>query len=201
MISHNSSITQVCALVQEELSAAGFIKAASDASLAQKVASKTKKRERRSDKASQTDAFRVFSSPGGLQVTRTLGHHRSGRSGNLHAVFPDADMIDTGHQVLVGRNNRSNDELTHRVARPTDVWLHARGVAGAHVLLRVPNDAPDAVSLADLQFAADLAAFFCKVPGVQSRPPMLHANNSIRFICIAKLISCTRRLVLTARYQ
>ncbi len=72
-------------------------------------------------------------------------------------------MASRALQVLVGRNNRSNDELTHKVARPTDVWMHARGVAGAHVLLRVPNDAPDAASSPDLQFAADLAAFFCKV--------------------------------------
>ena len=39
-------------------------------------------------------------------------------------------------QVLVGRNNKQNDELTNRVAKAGDVWMHARGFPGAHVLLR-----------------------------------------------------------------
>ena len=41
-----------------------------------------------------------------------------------------------GVQVLVGRNNKQNDELTNRVAKAADVWMHARGCPGAHVLLR-----------------------------------------------------------------
>ena len=53
---------------QEELSAAGYMKAASDASLAQQVAAKTRKRERRAGKTAGLEAFRVFSSPGGSQV-------------------------------------------------------------------------------------------------------------------------------------
>lgn len=35
-----------------------------------------------------------------------------------------------GFSILVGRNNRQNDELTHSVAKPADVWMHARGVPG-----------------------------------------------------------------------
>ena len=66
-------------------------------------------------------------------------------------------------QILVGHNNKQNDVLTHSVARPTDFWMHARGVAGAHVLLRVPNDRKEAVPDADFQCAADLAAWFSKV--------------------------------------
>jgi predicted ribosome quality control (RQC) complex YloA/Tae2 family protein len=35
-----------------------------------------------------------------------------------------------GFQILVGRNNRQNDELTHSIAKAADTWLHARGVPG-----------------------------------------------------------------------
>jgi len=35
-----------------------------------------------------------------------------------------------GFHILAGRNNRQNDELTHSVAKPADVWMHARGVPG-----------------------------------------------------------------------
>ena len=41
-----------------------------------------------------------------------------------------------GHEVRVGRSARANDELTFHHSSPTDVWLHARDVAGAHVILR-----------------------------------------------------------------
>ncbi len=43
-----------------------------------------------------------------------------------------------GRRVLVGRGAKDNDALTLSVARPQDLWLHARGVAGAHVV--VPMD-------------------------------------------------------------
>ena len=36
----------------------------------------------------------------------------------------------------MGRNNKQNDELSSRVAKAGDVWMHARGCPGAHVLLR-----------------------------------------------------------------
>mmetsp|Transcript_11266 Transcript_11266/g.22679 ORF Transcript_11266/g.22679 Transcript_11266/m.22679 type:complete len:707 (-) Transcript_11266:2353-4473(-) len=57
-------------------------------------------------------------------------------------------------EVLVGRNNRQNDRLSFQTARAGDLWFHAAGVPGAHVLLRTTN--PDEASL---QFAADIAAF------------------------------------------
>jgi len=41
-----------------------------------------------------------------------------------------------GWLVLVGRNNRENDLLTHREAAAEDIWLHAAGVSGSHVILR-----------------------------------------------------------------
>lgn len=40
-----------------------------------------------------------------------------------------------GMKILVGRGAADNDRLTTKVARPHDVWLHARGVAGAHVVI------------------------------------------------------------------
>lgn len=41
----------------------------------------------------------------------------------------------TGARILVGRSSEANDELTFRIARPFDLWLHARGVPGSHVIL------------------------------------------------------------------
>ncbi len=66
----------------------------------------------------------------------------------------------TGHKIWVGRNNRSNDELTFRYAKGNDLWLHARGVPGSHVL--IPLQRNEEVSQDLLIDAATLAAYFSK---------------------------------------
>ena len=41
-----------------------------------------------------------------------------------------------GFDILVGKNNTQNDELTLRTAHPTDIWLHTKEIAGSHVIIR-----------------------------------------------------------------
>lgn len=60
-----------------------------------------------------------------------------------------------GFEVVVGRNARDNDKVTFGVGRSRDVWLHAQGYRGSHVIIRsggaeVPFDT--------VLFAARLAA-------------------------------------------
>lgn len=66
-----------------------------------------------------------------------------------------------GLEVRVGRGSRANDELTFRHSRPSDVWLHARDVAGAHVILRWDrtDENPPASAIAE---AAVLAALYSR---------------------------------------
>ncbi|MEH2414361.1 Rqc2 family fibronectin-binding protein [Nostoc sp.] len=65
-----------------------------------------------------------------------------------------------GFEVLIGRNNRQNDQLTFRVAGDYDLWFHAQEIPGSHVLLRLE---PGAVAEeADLQFVANLAAYYSR---------------------------------------
>lgn len=45
-----------------------------------------------------------------------------------------------GWEILYGENATSNDHLTTRVAKPNDLWLHARAVTGAHVVVRGVGD-------------------------------------------------------------
>lgn len=63
-----------------------------------------------------------------------------------------------GLEVRVGRNAKSNDELTLQHSSPRDIWLHARHVGGAHVVLRW-QDAENNPSLNDIKEAAALAAY------------------------------------------
>ncbi len=60
--------------------------------------------------------------------------------------------------ILVGRGAKDNDALTLMHARPFDLWLHARDVTGAHVV--VPLDRDEACPPELLRDAALLAAHF-----------------------------------------
>lgn len=63
-----------------------------------------------------------------------------------------------GAHILVGRTASQNDIATFRIASPDDLWLHARGVPGAHVILRTEGG----VSQADIEEAASIAAAYSK---------------------------------------
>ncbi|MCW5935694.1 MAG: NFACT family protein [Fimbriimonadaceae bacterium] len=62
-----------------------------------------------------------------------------------------------GWRVLYGENATSNDYLTTKVGRPSDLWFHVRGGPGSHVVL-LTNNQPQRVQQADLEFAALVAA-------------------------------------------
>ncbi|HUW64662.1 MAG TPA: NFACT RNA binding domain-containing protein [Spirochaetia bacterium] len=64
-----------------------------------------------------------------------------------------------GVAICIGRNNLQNDYLTLHLAAPNDVWLHARGFPGAHVVIRA---AGRPVPETTLQEAARLAAGFSR---------------------------------------
>lgn len=66
-----------------------------------------------------------------------------------------------GFDVLVGKGARDNDHLTFRVAEPHDLWLHAAGFAGSHVVVRNP-DRLETVPRDVVQTAAELAAYHSK---------------------------------------
>ncbi len=62
----------------------------------------------------------------------------------------------SGARILVGRSPRENMEVTFKLARPDDLWFHARGIPGSHVVLQTaPGEAP---ADDDLDRAADFAA-------------------------------------------
>jgi predicted ribosome quality control (RQC) complex YloA/Tae2 family protein len=63
-----------------------------------------------------------------------------------------------GFEVLVGKSDRENDELTFRTAKPADIWLHAADYPGSHVVIRNPARAE--VPQRSIAEAAALAAFY-----------------------------------------
>lgn len=79
--------------------------------------------------------------------------------GGTNKPNPRVLTSPSGHRVLVGRNRRDNEAISLHLSKPTDVWMHSRGCPGAHVLLCCRRGSPE-VTDDDLQFAADLAAFY-----------------------------------------
>ena len=67
-----------------------------------------------------------------------------------------------GFEVLVGRNSRENDFLTHRLAKSLDIWFHVQGYPGSHVILRATNRE---VPFPDILEASALAAYHSKARG------------------------------------
>ncbi|HSN76050.1 MAG TPA: NFACT RNA binding domain-containing protein, partial [Anaerolineae bacterium] len=64
-----------------------------------------------------------------------------------------------GYAILVGRNSLQNEHVTFEVVGPDDLWLHARGWPGSHVVIR-SGGRP--VSDETMQQAAGLAAFYSR---------------------------------------
>jgi predicted ribosome quality control (RQC) complex YloA/Tae2 family protein len=64
-----------------------------------------------------------------------------------------------GFAIVVGRNSRQNEQVTFELAAADDLWLHARGLPGSHVVIR---SAGRPVGEATLQQAAGLAAYFSR---------------------------------------
>lgn len=65
-----------------------------------------------------------------------------------------------GFTILVGKGARENDELTLKYAKKDDLWLHAKGVSGSHVVLKHQSNKPFPLDV--IEKAAQLAGYYSK---------------------------------------
>lgn len=86
------------------------------------------------------------------------------------AKFKSSD----GTTILVGRNNRQNDQLTLKTAKPDEIWLHAKDYAGSHVVIKSAKP-----SEKTLEEAAQIAAY-CSKARTSSRVPVDYTE--IRYV-------------------
>lgn len=68
-------------------------------------------------------------STGYIKKPRGAKERRHKKQGPMRFVSSD------GFEILVGRSNAQNDELTTKTARRTDMWLHTKSVHGSHVII------------------------------------------------------------------
>ena len=129
---------------------------------------------RRAGRATQQITVRLRETRSALEAERRrerlLLEARDGVELAAHEAEPDAGpshgeaprsprlyLTSHGLAIHAGRSASENHHLTFRVARPEDLWLHARDVPGSHVILRDPEGRAGAD---DLREAAEVAAFF-----------------------------------------
>ena len=77
--------------------------------------------------------------------------YKLGKSNYIHLTIDEGEMF-------IGRNNQQNEYLTHRFAKPTDIWFHTQDIQGSHLILRL-NVEPDDMTLSKV---AQYAAYFSK---------------------------------------
>lgn len=77
--------------------------------------------------------------------------YKLGKSNYIHLTINEGEMF-------IGRNNQQNEYLTHRFAKPTDIWFHTQDIQGSHLILRL-NVEPDDMILSKV---AQYAAYFSK---------------------------------------
>jgi predicted ribosome quality control (RQC) complex YloA/Tae2 family protein len=96
---------------------------------------------------------------------------RYGRRKPLHLVSSD------GIDIYVGRSAAQNMDVTFRIGRPEDLWLHVRSIHGAHVIVRSGGgDVPETT----LREAAGLAAYFSRARNEAAVDVDLSRRSSVR---------------------
>jgi predicted ribosome quality control (RQC) complex YloA/Tae2 family protein len=83
-----------------------------------------------------------------------------------------------GAVILVGRSAGQNEEVTFKLARPDDLWLHVRDQPGAHVVIQTTG-APSDRTLAE---AAGLAVYFSKARGSTAAEVIVTQRRNVRKI-------------------
>lgn len=78
--------------------------------------------------------------------------------------------LGEGYTLFVGRSAANNDELTVKFGKSNDIWLHARGAAGSHAILRGQNPKETKPPKNILKVAAGIAAYYSKQKNAKMVP-------------------------------
>ena len=83
-----------------------------------------------------------------------------------------------GFRILVGKSAANNDELTLKVAHKNDLWLHAKGVSGSHVVIK--HQSKKTFTNEVIMYAAQIAAYYSKSKGSAMVPVIYTLKKFVR---------------------
>lgn len=124
--------------------------------------------------ASALDAEEIREELIKLGYIKTTHHKKKKKKNDIpHFTIYQIDHVP----IYVGKNNIQNDYITFHIAKKTDIWMHAQGYHGAHVLIQESNPSENV-----LRAAAMLAAYFSKGRDSSSVPVDYCAAKEIKKI-------------------
>lgn len=82
-------------------------------------------------------------------------------------------------EVWTGKSSANNDLLTMKYAKPNDLWFHARGASGSHVVLKTGGSKDTVPKEAILQ-AASIAAYYSKMKTSKLVPVAMTDRKYVR---------------------
>ena len=117
----------------------------------------------------------MMKSHAALAVAFGVGSTPSEKEKLLFRVF----TVDGGFAVWAGKNGANNDLLTFHHARPEDLWFHARGSSGSHVVLKVSTGKGEPGRRAREQAAA-IAAYYSRMRTSGTVPVAMTLRKHVR---------------------
>jgi predicted ribosome quality control (RQC) complex YloA/Tae2 family protein len=109
-------------------------------------------------------------------VAIEAGLDKKDRSETVRLPYHEFEF--NGFRILVGRNAVDNDELTLKYSYKEDLWLHAKDVAGSHVLIKYQSGKKFPKDV--IEYAAGLAAFNSKRKGESLCPVTVTPKKFVR---------------------
>lgn len=92
--------------------------------------------------------------------------------------LPFHSLDINGYQIWIGKNAKSNDKLV-QLSHKEDIWMHARGVPGSHLIIRMANN-KEMPPKEIIEKAAAYAAYNSKAKGADLVPVIVAKRKYVR---------------------
>ncbi len=110
-------------------------------------------------------------------------YHISNKSNSEKAIEQQLPFrvftVTGGFTVLAGKSSENNDLLSTRYTAKDDLWFHAHGVGGSHVVLKVHSAKGEVPKQAILE-AASIAAYYSKMKNASMVPVTMCEGKYVR---------------------
>ncbi len=125
------------------------------------------------------EAFAVFAGQN-TEPLSALGIKLGKRGKSVEEKIPfRVFTVAGGFQVWAGKSGENNDLLTLKHAKPNDLWFHARGSGGSHVVLKVGTGKGEPSRQA-MEQAAAIAAYYSKMKNSRMVPVAMTQKKYVR---------------------
>ncbi|PJA96240.1 MAG: hypothetical protein CO129_07550 [Ignavibacteriales bacterium CG_4_9_14_3_um_filter_34_10] len=110
---------------------------------------------------SSVDSISTFDDASNIFKLLKINPNNKAKSKNNNMNKFREFILEEKYNIYVGKDSKSNDELSLKFSQKNDYWFHARGVPGSHVLLRVVSTKEN-IPKDIIKKTASIAAFYSK---------------------------------------